>query len=194
MSCLSQTFATDHLFLPTRNCRAAQTSWLDNPYCNAARRTSSRLAITTKLAMNILTRARMFQDPFQSRKDINIILARSIVRSAPVNVLDVKRTSSHDQSLVELCVAGQRIYRAHTGEHMRDTTPKQPFHIRSRTQTTPDERTHDDARQADFRWRHLRVTASIRVCNIGFHRSNRAHVGDRPWNPPPSQEGRRSSQ
>ena len=120
-------------------------------------------AVTTRLAMNIQTRARVFQDPFQSRKDSKIIFARSIVRNAPINVLDVRRTRSHGQSIVGLCVARRWVYRAHTIQHMRHTTPTQPLHVKSRTQTTPEQRSREKARQASFRWKHLTVTAFVRV-------------------------------
>ena len=163
MSCLSHIFATGNLFLPTRTCRAAQASWLDNP-----RRAT---AVTTKRAMNIQTRARVFQNPVQSRKDTKIVFARTIVQNAPVNVLDVRRTYNHGQSIVGLCVARRGVYGAHTAEHMRETTPTHPVHIKSRTQTTPDQRTHESARQASFRWKHLKVRAFVRVYNLDFHGS-----------------------
>ncbi len=59
---------------------------------------SRSTAVTTRLAMNIHTRARVFQDTFQSRKDNKIFFARGIVGNAQVNVLDVIRTSGNSQS------------------------------------------------------------------------------------------------
>ena len=101
---------------------------------------SDSTAVTTRLAMNIQTRPRMFQDPFQSREDINIFFARSIVHNSPINVLDVIRRRSHGQNIAGICVAGRWVYGANPVQHMRHTTPTQPFHIKSRPQTTPEQR------------------------------------------------------
>ena len=120
-------------------------------------------AVTTRVAMNIQTLTRVFQDPFQSRKDRKIFVARGCALNAPINVLDVGGTSSQGQSIVMLCVASRWVYGAHTIEHMRHTTPTQPFHITSRTHTTPKQRSREQTRQAHFRWRHLTVKAFVRV-------------------------------
>ena len=134
---------------------------------------SDSTAITTRLAMNIETGARAFQNPFQSRKDIKIVLTGRFVVDAPINVLDVSRTSMPSQSIATVPQASRGIKGAHTVEHMRHSTPTQPCHIQSRTQATPTQRTREQLRQTHFRQRHLTIMVFVPVYNPRFYNSKR---------------------
>ena len=146
---------------------------------------SDSTAITTRLAMNIQTRARAFQNPFQLRKDSFMLFTRSTVRNAPINVPDVRRTTSQGQSIARLCVASPWIYGTHTVESMRHSTPTQPSHMKSRTQTTPEQGTHKLGRQTHFRWRNSTIIAFVAVYQP-------AHANDRPSDPPTRMSARAS--
>ena len=61
---------------------------------------SNRTAITAGLAMNIHTRSRVFQNPFQTRKNITILSTRGWVINAPINVLDVRTTRTRTPSQI----------------------------------------------------------------------------------------------